>query len=338
MKRLFLIGLPCIALALLSFKFIDDDFIVQFRQQFTKLFNTMPTERIYVHTDKPFYQPGESIWLQAYLRNTIDMKASKTSDVLYVDLINPKGAKEQSLKLLVRDGVVSGDFQLSEEAVGGLYTIKAYTTYQKNYLQDADFFTKKIQVQEVSLPNLRMHLDFDKKAYGKGDLVSAALQLDALDNTPLSNQQFQYQVKLDGDVTQTLSGTTDAKGKAQLKFNLPTQLTTTDGLVNVMLTYKDNPEAISRSIPIVLNSIQMAFFPEGGEMVEGFESNMAFTAKNEFDKPADVEGYIINSKKERIANFNSYHFGMGAFKYTPQANETYQAIITKPAGLTEPYN
>ena len=56
-------------------------------------------------------------------------------------------------------------------------------------------------------------------------------------------------------------------------------------------------ESIARSVPIVLNTMDLQFFPEGGDLVEGIETKLAFKALNEYGKPADVEGIILNQNK-----------------------------------------
>ncbi|MGZ3942441.1 MAG: alpha-2-macroglobulin family protein [Bacteroidia bacterium] len=112
---------------------------------------------------------------------------------------------------------------------------------------------------------------------------------------------------------------------------------TTDGLLNVMIDYNGSTESVSRSIPIVLNTIKFTLFPEGGDLVCGLDNNVAFRALNEFGKPADVEGVVLTEKGSRVASFGSYHMGMGAFKFTPQPGEKYTVKITKPEGIAESY-
>jgi alpha-2-macroglobulin-like protein len=123
-----------------------------------------------------------------------------------------------------------------------------------------------------------------------------------------------------------------------LKFSLPNDLKSSDGLLNVLIDYNGSTESISRSIPIVLNKIKLQFFPEGGDLVNGLESKVAFRALNEFDKAADIEGVVLNDKGVQVASFNSFHQGMGAFKFTPSQNQKYSVKITKPENITETYN
>jgi hypothetical protein len=104
-----------------------------------------------------------------------------------------------------------------------------------------------------------------------------------------------------------------------------------------MIDYKGSTESISRAIPIVLNHIQFSVFPEGGDLVDGIESNVAFRGLNEYGKPADIEGEILDEKNNTITKFASYHQGMGVFTLTPHKDQTYHIQITKPEGITESF-
>ncbi|WP_028979764.1 MG2 domain-containing protein [Sporocytophaga myxococcoides] len=295
-----------------------------------------PEERVYLHIDKPFYKPGESIWFKAYVRKGSDMTASSISDILHVELINPKGSIEKHLELVCKKGIAQGDFQLGENAAGGIYKVKAYTNWQKNETE-ALLFEKELTVQNVILPSILLKLDYDKKAFGPGDLVSATAEIKAVNNTPLALKDLKYIVQLDGKNFLETKGRTDADGVLALSFRLPKELTSNDGLLNILIEHEGKTESISRSIPIELNTIDLSFYPEGGDMLAGFQSRIAFKGLNSFHKPADVEGYVADSKGKKVATFSSYHQGMGAFSMKPEDGEIYTAHITKPTGINTTY-
>jgi uncharacterized protein YfaS (alpha-2-macroglobulin family) len=54
--------------------------------------DSLPEDRVYIQCDKPFYSPGESVWFTAYIRDAASFKASSKSDIIHVELINPKGS------------------------------------------------------------------------------------------------------------------------------------------------------------------------------------------------------------------------------------------------------
>ena len=296
-----------------------------------------PEDRVYLQFDKPFYKPGDDIWFSAYLRDGRMMGKSTKSDVLHVELINPKGNVQKKIKLLVKNGLCAGDFHLDAETAGGIWKVKAYSKWQNN--EKVPFlFEKEFQVQKVVLPNLKMKLDFDREAYGAGAEVLVKLDLQTNAKLPLANHAFTYVASLDGEKLVTLNGKTDALGKADLKLRLPADLQSNDGLVNVMINFNGLTESISRSIPIVLNKIELSLLPEGGDLVYGLQSKVAFRALDEFGKPADVAGVIMDEQGAEVGHFKSFHQGMGAFAFNPGKGHAYYAKLTEPAGITERYD
>lgn len=289
-----------------------------------------PGERIYLHFDKPIYKPGETIWFRAYLRDETNMRASAQSDLLRVEFIGPHENVLKSYALIASEGGASGDFTLPKTAKGGIYTVKAYTAWQKNE-ENPFFFEKQIQVQRLVLPRLKMKMDFEKEAYGAGDEAVAEIVLEKLDNTPLKNHDFDYVVSVEGRERRRGKGKTDAQGKAKVTARLPQKIDRPDGLLSVILSYEGQRESISRSIPIVLNRFSLDFFPEGGDLVEGIRTKVAFRILNEFGKPADGAGKILNTNGKTVATFESFHQGMGVFWLQPEAGQTYSAQLTQTA-------
>ncbi len=290
-------------------------------------------EKIYTHTDRPFYFPGETIWFKSYIVDSSN-KTSPISEVMYADLISPKGSVAKTLKLKIEDGYAYGDFDIKEDWVGGIYTLKMYTNWMRNYGEEV-FFIKKIQVQKVVQPNLLMNLKFEKEAYGKSSKVIANFEVKDLKNNLLSNKEISFVVKVGGKKHLSKKIKTDAKGKAKPTFVLPQELVTTDVILNVLIPHKGSVESISRSVPVVLDNLDLQFFPESGKIIAGTKNIIAFKALNEFGKPADVSGSIANKEGVFITNFKSYHDGMGGFNLNAKKGETYFATITKPFASTK---
>ncbi len=308
----------------------DPDFVQNIEDQLLTYHEFRAEEKVYLHFDRTMLKPGETLWFSAYVRNANNLEPSAKSDMVYVEFIAPNGGVLKQLKLVTKNGIAKGDIQTTAEMVGGIYKIKAYTNWQKNF---KTHFERNITLQKTVLPHLRMELDFQREAYGAGDEVAAKLDLKTLENTPLANFAFDYQVSLAGQPFSNQKSKTDTKGQVEIKFNLPKDLNTNDGIVNVMLQYNGQGESISRSIPIVLNKMDLQFFPEGGDLTAGFEQRVAFKALNEFGKPADVEGHVLNSNGVIVSRFKSYHQGMGAFELKAFKDDKYTAKITKPQNI-----
>lgn len=321
---------------LTSFRVIQpDNLIEKLKASLTKYNNILPGEKIYLHTDKPFYKPGDDIWFKAYLLESSGHRPSKISEVAYVELINPKGNIEKKLTLPVVNGYTHGDYRITEAMPGGIYKIRAYTNWMKNE-GDSCWFEKDVQIQKVIFPRILLKLEFEKETYSAGDIVKSTLWLRNIEDAPLRNKKFTVQVSLNGVHYKELSSQTNSDGEAMISFKLPETLNSTDGLINILVDYEGNTESISRSIPIVLNNIDLQFFPEGADLIKSIATNVAFKAINEFGKPADIEGTIYDKNGMEISRFSSFHDGMGVFRLVPE-NGPYMAKITNPAGIDKSY-
>ncbi len=314
---------------------LDGTFPALLGQKLDRYNRELPAEEIYLQTDKPFYKPGEDIWLRAFVVDGMTHKPTGVSNIIYVELVNPKGGVEKQLTLPVTEGGAGGDFTLEESAPGGLYKVRAYSKWMKNFGEDV-FFEKEIQVQKVLTPRLLLKFDFERKAYGPSDRVVADFEVKDLQNNPLPNQPVTFYVQLAGQAYYQGTATTNREGKAALQFALPDTLRSPDGLLNIVVPFEGKSESVSRAVPIVLNRIDLQFFPEGGHLVQHVPGRVAFKAVNESGKPADVEGEVLDEKGEVVQTFRSYHQGMGAFRFQP-GGAAYQVQITNPKGVATRY-
>jgi len=309
----------------------NDGFLDGLIQKLAKYNKSYPDEKVYVQTDKTYYRQNEYLWYKAYLLNSNDNKPSKTSDVLYIELKDPKGNVVAKHEHKLESGVCDGNFFFTENMAGGLYTLAGYTKWMTNRGDDF-LFKKEITVQKVITPRLLLKLDFDKRAYGAGDEVIGILSVSDLRNNKTTGSTVKSEVKIGGTTVQVVNSVSH-NGESRIKFNLPSDLKTSDGLLQVIVTEKGISESVSKSIPIILNKITLNFFPEGGELIENVTGRVAFEGLNEFGKGADASGIIVDDKGKTAAHFESFHLGMGAFEFTPETGKTYYAKIEKPQGI-----
>jgi len=314
----------------------DELFLNYLEKKLKKYKLLYPAEKVYLHTDKTYYKPGDDIWISGYVLSGNTHKPSDISNILYIELIDPKGAvaKKQMFKAL--DGQCKAHFVLPHEAPGGLYKLKAYTRWMRNF-GNKMVFEKKLQVQQLIKPKILSLLDFEREAYGASDTVLAQLSLRNLSNDPISNESLAFTVHIKGQLYKKGTGQTDQKGEATIAFALPDKLDSSDGILNIQLSHNGRTESISGAIPIVLNKIDLQFMPEGGDAIKNLPCKMAFKALNEFGKPADVEGEVYDSKGNVVSAFSSFHQGMGAFSFVPDSNEVYTAKLLKPSGIDQTY-
>ncbi len=84
-----------------------------------------------------------------------------------------------------------------------------------------------------------------------------------------------------------------------------------------------------------LNKTDVQFLPEGGTLVAGNYSTVAFKAVAPNGLGLAIKGTLKDNEGNEVTTFASAHLGMGAFSFVPQAGKTYTANITYANGLTQ---
>jgi len=95
-----------------------------------------PQEKVYLHTDRPLYWANEDIWYKAYLKNTPIKNCN-----LYVELLNSKGKVIYKNTGWVQDGFSYGNMHLADTLSSGIYQLRAYTSWMRNF--DEEWFFRK---------------------------------------------------------------------------------------------------------------------------------------------------------------------------------------------------
>lgn len=93
-----------------------------------------------------------------------------------------------------------------------------------------------------------------------------------------------------------------------------------------------NTDARNPAIAKKPNTLDIQFFPEGGNLVAGLPSRVAFRARNANGLPEEVKGTVLDAQNRKVAELNTLHDGMGAFEFTPVAGASYHAEVTGASG------
>lgn len=71
----------------------------------------------------------------------------------------------------------------------------------------------------------------------------------------------------------------------------------------------------------------LQLFPEGGNLVKGIPSKVAFRAIGENGKGIKFKGVIINQQNDTVAHFEPQKFGIGSFDFTPTDGNQYRVLL-----------
>lgn len=310
--------------------------------------NDYPFEKVYLHFDKPYYAVGDTIWFKAYLTADIlannDMIKNKhipspISKVVYVDIFSSKDSVVQRLKLPVTASMAYGDIKLLKENYSeGNYHIRAYTNWMRNFDPDY-FFNKTISVGTIVDKTVFSTIALTGQTKGETAKVNAVIHYYTVDGRDYSARKVSWRAQTGDDETLGKGkGTTDAKGNIEISFttNKTAELNTAKLYAGIDI---NNATILnSYSLKNVVSPIDVQFFPEGGDLLNGIKSKVAFKAVNPNGLGADVKGTIVDNSGTTVATVTTQHLGMGVFELTPAAGKTYKANLTFADGSQNSYN
>ena len=278
-----------------------------------------PIEKLYLQTDKPYYSAGDTLRFKGYLLNADFLTPALSSGLLYVELDDEAGKSAKRIMVPVISGMAWGDMALdSTEVPDGNYTLRAYTSWMRNFGEDY-VFKKNITVARSAYNPLLVKSNFKQNS----NKIEGELQFSLLDGRIQAFKDVELKV---------MSGR-----KNLSKDKLVTGI---DGTVTFNISAPDNAEKISiqartggngvMNIPVSINrreNTDVQFMPEGGQLVAGLPVKVGFKAIGEDGKGVSVAGKVYDSKGNAMASFISTHAGMGNFEFTPAAGETYLASV-----------
>lgn len=288
--------------------------------------NRMPAEKLYIHFDKPYYSTGDTIWMKAYLFDADFLRASEKSGIVYIELANDTNKVLLQRMMPIKGGLGAGNIVLDADDIPeGSYTIRAYTNLMRNFGEDLVFkknFYISGRATRAWLVNFKPSLSTDA---GK-DNVRLALQFNQFDKKYLALRDLDFRVLAKQRVLLRDKVQTDIEGKLDVNFNLPEK---TD-VKNISIVASDPKDATRKmTIPVVINrpeNTDIQFMPEGGNLVAGISSVVAFKAIGEDGKGVQVSGKILNGSIE-VATFSSSFRGMGTFELKPIDGGIYTAKV-----------
>ncbi|NCU33229.1 MAG: hypothetical protein EOM23_09940, partial [Candidatus Moranbacteria bacterium] len=289
--------------------------------RFAQLWHFNPQEKVYVHTDKPYYNAGETIWLSAYVLNSATHRPDSKSRFVFAELIDPTDSVVSRIKIRKDSIGISGYLKLHPEIRPGTYTLRAYTHWMKN--TDDFFFYKTIDIGNSIDTRINCTEEFVKLPDGRWQVV---LRFKDTYGKPIADKDFSIihswlsgskkrisvQTQKDGSIGLNLAddSKTDAKKHLEIRLREP----------GLKYTHKV-------IVPSDNEDFAFQFFPESGSFLDDEIQNIAFKAIGTNGLSVDVEGTIHNQTGEELMDFKSTHNGMGKIFLKTNPGESYYAII-----------
>jgi len=279
-------------------------------------YSATPVEKIYLHQDRTNYVAGETMWFKVYQSST---EQQVESGIVYVELVNGNNDLVIESKWPLFSGITSGQIELPDTLPMGVYQVRAYTHWMKN-LYPEGFFTREIHIASHYNSPLEIETDFEVE----GNKLHAALRF-----IPIPQKKISCHLILNGEKTKSYSLEPDAEGEAVLEINLP-EKTTFEGAQYFVVETGEK----TRKFPVPFTpAIQLYLFPEGGNLVEGLTSKVAFKVNDRTGRGVEAQGVVVDQNGKEITKFQTTHQGNGFFHITPEAGRKY--IVRLDHGTVE---
>ncbi|MEP0710993.1 MAG: carboxypeptidase-like regulatory domain-containing protein, partial [Algoriphagus sp.] len=104
-------------------------------------------EKPYFSTNKPYYYPGETVWLGGQMLYQNKVMSDTLSRVLYLDVMNKDAEIIQSEAFPIKEGKISAAFILPKLLESGDYFLRSYTEWMRNF-SEQDIFLLPLPVLE----------------------------------------------------------------------------------------------------------------------------------------------------------------------------------------------
>jgi hypothetical protein len=174
---------------------------------------------VYLHTDRSYYSPGESVLFKAYVLDDTEKNPASVNDTLHTAILDQEGLEVASGNFPLNNSMITGNIVLPEILTDGNYILIAYAR-PANRLSPEKIFSRIIEIKESVEAGLTTHLSLTDTLYDSGNQLTAQIKFSEKENSPVS-AGFTY--KLIGTSSEMLGGKskTGSDGMSVLKLQLP---------------------------------------------------------------------------------------------------------------------
>ncbi|MBM4356094.1 MAG: hypothetical protein FJ109_20270, partial [Deltaproteobacteria bacterium] len=246
--------------------------------------------RIFLSTDKPLYQPGQSIHIRALVMDRGSRRPAEKESAL-VEVMDAKGNKVfKQVGKTNRYGVVSARFDLASQVNLGKYTVA---------MTAGDTRTEKaVVVDRYVLPKFKLDLQLDRDFYLPAQAVEGTVDAHYFFGKPVAQGEVRavfhdYQGEWVPDAV--IEGKTDDGGIFHFEHTLPSRLVgqpVAGGNALVLLEVEvtdgaGQKQKSVRQLTVAASPVQFRLIPESGSVVPGVENRFFAVLADPAGSPLD---------------------------------------------------
>lgn len=209
-------------------------------QQLQRYSQQALVEKLYGHLDRPVYAARETMWLRLYAVDGTFHKPLDLSKLAYIEILNNLHQPVLQTQMALHNATGQGALDLPATLPTGRYTVRAYTSWMKNF-----------------------------------------------------DPEFYFQTK-----------------------------------VSIINTFAASGPAATADAP----AYDVQFFPEGGQLVQGVPSRVAFRVADATGRGQAATGTVRDAQGRAVTTLRTLRAGLGSFEFTPSALGSYSADLQLSTG------
>ncbi len=123
----------------------QDNPVEGWQKKLEAFYSSAPPVVVHLQFNQPQYAPGDTAFFRAAFLTAEEMLPIKGPQILMVDLVEPRGEVKLHQEFRVKDGWGGSQVVLPKDIEPGVYRIKAYCDWMKNF-DHSLFFTGQLEV------------------------------------------------------------------------------------------------------------------------------------------------------------------------------------------------
>lgn len=274
--------------------------------------------KVYVTTDKPIYQPGQTLHMRAMVFNKTSLKPFSEQSIIF-EVEDPKGNKIFKEGKQTSDyGIASADLDIANEVNLGRYRVRVVVGNEES--------EKVVTVKKYVLPKYKVQIETDRPYYLPSGQLKGTVSAQYFFGKPVENASVEITGKTIIEETTEIfkiTGKTDSEGFFSFETTLTDYFTGIplaggNALLQIEATVKDtagHEENALNDLIVAQNPIHITVFPESGEIVSGVENIVYIMTTYPHGEPAICTGQLNGQ------SFESDFLGITAVKIVPDGDQ-----------------
>ncbi|MCS6828984.1 MAG: MG2 domain-containing protein [Caldilinea sp.] len=279
------------------------------------------TYNVLISTDKPVYQPGQTIHLRTLALDALDLRAA-AGETVTVTIADPQGNKlvRQALSTS-RFGVAGFDFPLDAQAPSGHYIITAEIGPNQA--------TRTVEVKPYRLPRFKIEFKPDRSFYLPGETATGLIEAHYFFGKPVAGGKVTLRGVLTDVAEETVfevKGETDAMGVFRYEAPVPTflvgQLDNRSAQIDLRIEVVDTAnhlEAIDENITVAEKLLLIDAVPESGLLKPGLANRVYLNVTTPDGASVQATLQITSPSLPITATTTTDLYGLAVITLTPSS-------------------